>query len=259
MENLLKTPLLPQCKVTVAAVGAKYSEIIDSLRKNYDIDIFCVPENSFLESSISSHPDCVMVTLDKNSIVVEKNTYSRFVNFLTNRRTKIIDKINILQTTHEVKSPYPSDTLLNIRVIGNKIMCNTKYTDDSVREFALNNNFKLIHCNQGYAACSSIVLNDTALITDDESIYNASVLNGLDCLKVNKGSVKLDGHTYGFIGGTCGMIEKNLLAFTGKLNSHTDYIEIRDFLKKYHIEYVELTAGPLTDIGGIIPIFEECV
>ena len=30
-----------------------------------------------------------------------------------------------------------------------------------------------------------------------------------------------------------------------------------NFLRKYNVNYVELTDKPLTDIGGIVPIFEE--
>ena len=54
------------------------------------------------------------------------------------------------------------------------------------------------------------------------------------------------------------MIDNNLLAFTGKLNSHPDFELIRAFLYKYNVNYIELTEGPLIDIGGIIPVYEHC-
>lgn len=74
---------------------------------------------------------------------------------------------------------------------------------------------------------------------------------------LSKGQIKLSGYSYGFIGGCCGFIDKNLIAFNGKLSTYNDAGKIKNFLRKYNVNYVELTDKPLTDIGGIVPIFEE--
>lgn len=74
---------------------------------------------------------------------------------------------------------------------------------------------------------------------------------------LSKGQIKLIGHEYGFIGGCCGFIDKNLLAFNGRLDTIDDADKIKDFLGKYNVKYIELTDAPLTDIGGIVPLFEE--
>ena len=51
-----------------------------------------------------------------------------------------------------------------------------------------------------------------------------------------------------------GIIDKNLLAFTGNLESHNDAELIIQFLNKYGIKYINLNDGALVDIGGIIPL-----
>ena len=94
-------------------------------------------------------------------------------------------------------------------------------------------------------------VSDNAVITDDPSIYSACVSNGIDCIEVSKGSVKLKGQDYGFIGGCCGKTDDTVL-FTGALNSHNDSERIKGFLRKYNAEYIELTEDVLTDIGGMI-------
>ncbi len=252
--NLLKTPLLPQNKVALVAISYEYPEIIANLKHNFNIEAIEISKNLDLEPAISSHADCVIIQLDYKTLLIDKSTYPLFVNNLTNRG---IDKSNLILSDKPIFSPYPNDIKLNIKVIGDRFICNTNYVDQNVKRYAQKNNITLIHSNQGYSACSAIVLNTNALITDDESIYSVAQSYGIDCLKISKGSVKLNGHEYGFIGGTCGMIDKNLLAFTGKLSSHSDFNLIVNFLNKHNVNYVELSDNPLIDIGGIIPILEN--
>ena len=62
--------------------------------------------------------------------------------------------------------------------------------------------------------------------------------------------------TLGFIGigGCCGLIDKDVLAFTGRLDSLDFEKPIRDFLDKHGVRIVELTQNPMLDIGGILPL-----
>ena len=252
--NLLSTPLLPQKRVKSVLISCEYPQISLELSRKFGIETIEVVNNNELAGSISSHADCCFFQLDKNNIFIDKSNYDNIVNYLTILKGEAANQINIY--SERVFSPYPDDVALNLKVIGDKIICNTNNMSDSVKIKALELGFSLIHVNQGYSACSSMVINENAMITDDESIYYKSKLNGIDCLLISKGSVRLNGFDYGFIGGTCGMIDKNLIAFTGSIHTHTDYKLISDFLNKYNIDYIELTNGPLTDIGGIIPLTE---
>lgn len=256
MIKLLSTPFLPQNKVSCVAVSGENSAIISALHRLNIATIEIVP-NYKLDKSIRNHADCMILPL-KDEILIDETQYcgnEEFVNYFTNIEGNITEQLKVCEK--RVCSPYPNDVIMNIKVIGNKILCNTKYVADEVSAYVANHNISLIHCNQGYCGCSCIIINDNALITDDESIYVSCKSNGIDCICVDKGSVQLSGHSYGFIGGGCGMIDRNTLAFCGELEKHSEYKKIKQFLMKYEINYINLIDGDLIDIGGIIPLTEE--
>lgn len=258
MLRLLSKPLLPESKIKTVFMSGKNNEFISVLSEDYDIDVIKAGENKNLDKQISDHADCNLVQIENTFFISDLNYKNKIVNYLTSKSVNTLNNINIDLISDVVKSPYPDDVKLNVKTIGNSIICNSDYISTDIKRFITDKQISIIHANQGYSACSSIVLNNNALITDDESIYRSSIRYGIDTLLISKGSVKLNGYDYGFIGGTCGMIDKNLLAFTGNLSMHTDYVNIIAFFNKYNIDYVELRKGPLIDIGGIIPLFEYC-
>ena len=99
-------------------------------------------------------------------------------------------------------------------------------------------------------------MSDNAVITDDESIYKALCLNGVDTLLISKGDIVLNGHNYGFIGGASYKISESKVLFFGDITKHRDYKKIADFIEKHGCEIIFLDF-PLTDFGGIIPITEK--
>lgn len=254
MERIIKTPCLPERNVASVLISSDYPDISDVLLNKFNINTIQVQRNNLLSDDIASHPDCVFVQLNNNTAVSDRTVYTNIVNYLTIGEN--VFKFSLVNCSGNICSPYPEDVRLNVRVISDMILCNTKYVDKTIKDFADKYNYRLIHCNQGYVACSTVLLNNNALITDDESIYCSAQKNAIDSILINKGSVKLKGRDYGFIGGTYGMIGKNLLAFTGNLDTHSDAELIKSFLKKHSVDYIELNDGPLIDIGGIIPFSE---
>lgn len=95
-----------------------------------------------------------------------------------------------------------------------------------------------------------------AIITMDLGIRALAQFLGIDVLLVHEENVFLDGYDYGFLGGCCGLIDKNVVAFTGKLDSLECAAEIRAFLEKHCVQYIELTQNQMIDIGGILPLME---
>lgn len=269
MKKPLETPLLPQGKATVA-VSKNALKVISALKRT-NTEVFEIPENQKLEPSVSSHADCNLFQLDRNTFITDKTSAlllsdlfktNNIVNYLTIGREKEnlffsrnAEKVNII--VEEISSPYPDEVKINVKKTEKAVVCNTKYVSEIIKAYAENYGLDLIHSNQGYVGCSSVLISDNAVMTDDESVYSAFCRIGFDCLMLSKGQIKLSGHSYGFIGGACGFIDKNLLAFTGKLNTHNDAEKIKQFLNKYNVNYVELTDEPLTDVGGIVPILEE--
>lgn len=226
-------------------------EIINKLN-TMGYNIIISEPNKALDVPIRSHTDCLLFKPDKNTYFIEEGNYHNLVNILTKDEEQNLFKEKNITKVSVIKSPYPDDVKLNAKVFGKKILCNTNTVSDYIKAYALKNNYKLIHCNQGYAACSTVKLTDNAAITDDLSVYNTLSSIEIDCLMVSKGSVKLKGYSYGFIGGCCGMIENNLIAFTGNIDKHADSELIKNFFMKHCIDYINLSDGELIDIGGII-------
>ena len=141
--------------------------------------------------------------------------------------------------------------------LGKSFFYNEKTTDNKIIDYYLNNSVKPIKVNQGYIKCAICPVTENAFITDDTSIYNAAVDNGFDALLVSKGSVKLKGYDYGFIGGCTGFIDKNVLLFNGDINYHKDCNKIIDFLSLYNVKAEIIENKPLYDVGSIVPLTSE--
>lgn len=149
---------------------------------------------------------------------------------------------------------YPDCVKLNFALVGNNSIGCFKYCDENILK-ALES-YKKINVSQGYAKCSTAIVGENAIITSDVSIYKTAQLYGIDCLKISEGNIYLCERYGGFIGGTCCLIDKNTLAFTGDIKRHPDYIEIKAFCSNYGVNLLSLTDNILCDVGGIVPLLQ---
>ena len=248
MISPLEKPYFPGGKVRHAAVSGKDKELIIKLEQLNIQPIITVPSKN-LDNPVSDHTD-MLLYINNKTITADKSQYDNFVKFLT-----IGYKCNIYNET--IRSPYPFDCRLNTLALGKSFFYNEKTTDNKIIDNYLNNSVKPIKVNQGYIKCAICPVTDNAFITDDTSIYNAAVDNGFDALLVSKGSVKLKGYDYGFIGGCTGFIDKNVLLFNGDINYHKDCNKIIDFLSLYNVKAEIIENKPLYDVGSIVPLTSE--
>ncbi len=245
--KFIEKPNLPQSRVTVAAISHAAGE---SIKKLNDLGIKTVeiPANPRLPVPVNSHADLQLLHSGKNNIFVQSEHLFIGESSL---------KFNLTKIGAEAGNRYPEDVRLNCALIGNNLICNTKTIAREILEFAQHSGFNIINVNQGYTKCSICIVNENTIITDDESIYTAAGNFLNDALLISKGSIGLNGYNYGFIGGCCGKIDKDKIAFNGRIESHSDCNRIIDFLSKHNIECFELHNERLTDIGGILPLCEE--
>ena len=245
-SEYIKNPNLPDKKVSLVAINSAAGEAIKNLT---EMGIECLPVDvdSRLPMPINSHADIQLLHMGKNTVFCHKE-------HLFTGEFKMF--FNIKEINSICSNEYPNDVFLNCTLIGDKLICNPKTVATEIIDYAANNGLTVIPVNQGYARCSVCVINDNTLITDDESIFRAAGNFLNDVLFISKGSIGLKGYNYGFIGGCCGKIDKNIIAFNGELKYHNDYKKICDFLNKHSIEYIELKKGKLEDIGGILPILQ---
>lgn len=160
------------------------------------------------------------------------------------------------QTAVTCKKPagerYPENVLLNALYIGDCVYANEAALDNAVKRFCREHQIKIINVKQGYAHCSTLVLNHHAAITADKSLRQALTKNGVEVLPISSGHIRLDGFDYGFIGGASGVID-DIIFFFGNIKEHPDFESIRMFIEKHKMKMKILCPDlPLTDIGGMV-------
>lgn len=165
-----------------------------------------------------------------------------------------LDKRNISYTLCDnIGCRYPDNVALNAVLIGNKLMCKESALHPLVKEYCHSASIEIINVKQGYAKCSTLVVNENSIITDDESIYKVALQNDINALLIEKGDIILDDDNYGFIGGASAVIGDSVYFF-GDINTHKNANKIKTFIKNRNLNIVSTTHDKLTDIGGIVTI-----
>ena len=154
-------------------------------------------------------------------------------------------------------SSYPDNVLLNGLFLDGKLYGKMSAIDPVVLDYCTAERIPVVNVNQGYARCSTLIINEHAVITADLSISNALKNNGVEVLRITPGHILLEGYDYGFIGGA-GFCDGESVIFFGDISRHPDYQLIRTFCEKQHRTIrVICKENPLTDIGGVVEINHE--
>lgn len=216
-------------------------EYSNLLKLNCNI-IKCEPSSTLYEA-ICGHPDILLHFTTNTKVIIHRGTSKEFEFKLSSLN------FDVLRSQNSLTAKYPQDIILNGVNTEISFIHNLDNTDPTLLNEVSNK--LLINTKQGYTKCSTAVLNNEAFITSDNSIYKALTSNGWDVLLISPGNILLPGLNYGFIGGTCGMLNSNTIVFYGSLKFHPQYNEIMDFLNKYAITPFYLSDGPLIDRGSI--------
>ncbi len=216
-------------------------EYCNLLKLNCNI-IKCEPSSTLYEA-ICGHPDILLHFIDNTKVIIHRETSEEFKFKLSSLN------LNVLRSENSLTAKYPQDIILNGVNTDMAFIHTLSNTDPRLLNEVSNK--KLITVKQGYTKCSTVVLNNNAFITSDKSIYQALTSNEWDVLLIHPGNILLPGLNYGFIGGTCGMLNSTTIVFYGSLKHHPQYNEMIDFLNKYNITPIYLSDGPLIDRGSI--------
>lgn len=213
--------------------------------KYLNLEIIKIPLNKNLYTAINGHPDIQLNILNNNTLIVSKDFDTSFLGDLS--------KLNIITSINTLKEKYPNNIFLNAVTLKDFFIHNLKFTDkkllDMVKEKIL------IHVKQGYTKCSCAIVSEKALITSDINIYNTlKKYSDLDVLGVTAGDILLPGLNYGFIGGCCGLVSQDILAFYGNLKYHSYGNDIKEFLFKHNVKPLYLSDEKLIDRGSILTL-----
>ena len=233
--------------MTISFVDSRLEkEELNELQKRNVKLVFC-PKDKNLYEAISCHPDIQLHIIDKSTVIVHKDFPKNLIDELKDLNIKVF------KSSKSLKDNYPYDIMLNALNIGDYFIHKLNFTDKNLLDLVKSK--KLINTNQGYTKCSSAIVSDKAIITSDTSIRDALRITDIDVLFLPPGDIILPGLDYGFIGGTCGLIDKSTLAFFGDLSYYKHGEAVLEFLKKHNVNPLYLRKGPLIDRGSILSIF----
>lgn len=247
-EKILTKPNLPEYKVNKALVG----EISDEVRQSLEslcIELYTPTECGDVLAPLRQHSDMLCHIAPQGKVFMAQGQEAL---------EKALVKIgyNISENRAVLQKAYPFDVPLNAAFIGSALICKPSAVSPELLSHYKQLGIKIIETNQGYSKCSVAVVADNAIITEDESIYKACQSHDVDVLLIKKGYVSLTGFDCGFIGGASGLLSKDCLAFTGNINEHPSYDDIKAFAGNYGVKLLSLSSEPLFDTGGIIPLTE---
>lgn len=234
--------------MNISFVDCRLTEKELELLSNHNLKIIKVPKSNDLYDAISSHPDIQLNIINSKKIILAKNSKLSL-------KTLTDNNINFEFSNNLLKEKYPENIFLNSINLKNFFIHNLKYTDLNLLNNVREKN--LINIKQGYSKCSTAIVNDNALITSDLGIYNTLKKYPIDVLLIPSGDIILPGLSYGFIGGSCGLLSKDKMAFLGNLKNHSYGKDIKEFLFKHNVKPIYLNEGKLIDRGSILTLFPD--
>lgn len=235
-------PSLPQGAVKAALCGDNADTV--KLLSNYGIDVITIDSDKRLPRPVCSHADMLCCHLSEDIIF----SYCQSVG-------KNMQKWGIECIVPDIvpQPIYPHDVALNCAVVGKYLVSNMKYACGELLAAAEKLGLELINVKQGYARCSIAIIDENSVITADKNIAVKLREKGIDVLLIRPGHINLPGYDYGFIGGTCGKIDKDKILFMGNPDLHPDGSSIRRFIESKGVAVIA-SEGKLFDFGGFIPI-----
>ncbi len=207
-----------------------------------------VRTSGIVQEPVSCHPDMFMCCLrpDGNGQIVFCPDIADVI------RTDSDSALSSFQPGNSsLRKEYPYDIAYNAACTGRYFIHNLRYTDPVLLSLARRSGMKLVDVRQGYAKCSTVIVDERSVITYDHGLAESCRKAGMDVLMVSPGHVLLAGYNTGFIGGTSGRVGDTIY-FNGDLTAHPDAGRIAAFIVDRGIKVRWFGDRPLTDIGSII-------
>ena len=224
--------------------GNMPAEMIDKLCGEKDLCIK-TKELGFLKPPMSLHPDIQFHKVSNDTAFCPPECFEYY-------RSELPSHIKLISGTSDIGGTYPYDCSYNISRIGNYVFANTKYADKKILNYYSQHGYTIIHVNQGYTACNSLIIGNSVL-TEDVGIHNTIMVNDIDidCNLLPYGEISLESFPYGFIGGAAGTADK-IVFWCGNPVRCSYYKIIDKVIKAENIKSISLSDSQLHDFGGII-------
>ncbi len=245
-SKYLKIPNIPTDKVTDVIVDYRISKISEETLIKMGINVIKTVKLNNLYPAVDGHPDMQIHHLGDDIFVCEKTLLPYY--------QKVLPDAKIIPGSIELSNSYPYDIAYNASRVGNFLFHNLKFTDSQILEYYKTKGVKLIDVKQGYTKCSVCIINENTIITSDIKIAEIAEKNGLNALFYDNKQILLKGLDCGFIGGICGLIDKNILAVNGDIKKLDNHERLLYFCQNHQITIKPLNNLMPEDIGSILPV-----
>ena len=203
-----------------------------------------IPKCQSLSEPVSCHPDMLFSVLGERRVLTDRVYFESNTAFF-DRLIGYGVEVSISQGCLSEK--YPCDILFDAIKTDSLLVGNLKFTAPELFVQGV----KTVNVKQGYALCSTLLL-DGAAISADAGICKTLSENGYDILKITPGDIQLPGYGCGFVGGASAVLsEERVVVFFGDVYSHKDGEKIVAFCEKHGYKVCQDKVLPLTDYGGV--------
>ena len=134
--NYVSNPNFPKGKVTVAAVSTEAKNVREAL-ESAKIAVVPIDPCSNLPEGIASHADLQLLHLGSNSII-SASCSKKCRDMLSAIGFDVKDADSALN------ADYPGDCIINVNIIGNRIIMNPKTADKKLIDYINENNMEII-------------------------------------------------------------------------------------------------------------------
>lgn len=209
--------------------------------------IIRVPDQPDVDSRLKSHVD-LSVFVGNDFIVAHKNVYLSIKEQLLKQYESNWIDAHLIQGTHVLGVKYPHDIPFNAVQLKNHFFHKIAQTDT---EILTRISHMQVNVNQGYTRCSSLIVDERSVISEDPGLIKIYADYGYDVLPIQRGYVELHGFDCGFFGGAGGRIENDIV-FNGSLSHHPDEAAIIQFIDERGLRIKYLHSGKLLDCGSYL-------
>jgi hypothetical protein len=240
---------LPDSPVTHMLIDGRLCKKFFKVLSGLGVSPIPVDMHPGLQEAVAGHADMSFCHLGGKDLVYAPGVKKETISLLSKLGFHTIEGKTVL------KPEYPSDIAYNVAIVGEFAFHDFRHTDETLKELLLKKGVKMINVKQGYSKCSVCVLRRERIITTDAGIADAAERVGISTLYIGpQHSILLPGLDYGFIGGATGLLDRDILAFTGSIERLSSRNEIRKFMEKSGVVSICLTNDEMLDAGSLLPI-----
>ncbi|MCB9017683.1 MAG: DUF6873 family GME fold protein [Paludibacteraceae bacterium] len=225
----------------LAIVDGRVEDSLIKALSVYADAVFPFRSDGVTYNSISCHPD-IFIYQDERNIILAPNAPDTIKNHLQEKGIPFKEGYSNIGTTQKDSCFY------NCVSTSTLLFHKPGYTDPLILE--VNKGKKLIALPQSYTRCSMFAIDDSHFITSDPGIHNILEKEELPNILFSPNEIRIIEHRYGFLGGTCGMVDNKML-FLGNPLRHKDGKRLISFIEENGKECISLGNNFLYDGGGI--------